>query len=112
VGSNPTQGMDVWCVCVCVCVSVVLPCDELITHPRSPTVFKMIIKLTVGTQREETETPIIQRYTRTVWVADKVIRQATKESLKKANRKTYCGIAKPLSLYGNTSSVMYIFLQN
>jgi hypothetical protein len=20
VGSNPTQGMDVWCVCVCVCV--------------------------------------------------------------------------------------------
>jgi hypothetical protein len=22
VGSNPTQGMDVWCVCVCVCVCV------------------------------------------------------------------------------------------
>jgi hypothetical protein len=20
VGSNPTQGMDVWCLCVCVCV--------------------------------------------------------------------------------------------
>jgi hypothetical protein len=22
LGSNPTQGMDVWCVCVCVCVCV------------------------------------------------------------------------------------------
>jgi hypothetical protein len=24
VGSNPTQGMDVWCVCVCVCVFLCL----------------------------------------------------------------------------------------
>jgi hypothetical protein len=43
VGSNPTQGMDVWCVCAFFCVCVVLclgkrPCDELITRPRSPTV--------------------------------------------------------------------------
>jgi hypothetical protein len=22
MGSNPTQGMDVWCLCVCVCVCV------------------------------------------------------------------------------------------
>jgi hypothetical protein len=37
VGSNPTQGMHVWCVCVCVCVcSVFVPCDRLITRPRSP----------------------------------------------------------------------------
>jgi hypothetical protein len=26
VGSNPTQGMDVWCVCVCVCVFLCLCC--------------------------------------------------------------------------------------
>jgi hypothetical protein len=41
VGSNPTQGMDIWCLCVCVRFSVFLykqrPCDELITSPRSPT---------------------------------------------------------------------------
>jgi hypothetical protein len=45
MGSNPTRGMDVWClfVCVCVCVHVFpvflyrqRPCDELINHPRSP----------------------------------------------------------------------------
>jgi hypothetical protein len=41
MGSNPTQGMDVWCLCVCVRFSVFLyrwrPCDELITRPRGPT---------------------------------------------------------------------------
>jgi hypothetical protein len=47
VGSNPTQGMDVWCVCVCVCVRVrafilrlcfpvfrYRPCDGSITRRR------------------------------------------------------------------------------
>jgi hypothetical protein len=47
VPSNPTQGIDVWCLCVCGCVCVRArfsvfvyrqrPCDELITGPRSPT---------------------------------------------------------------------------
>jgi hypothetical protein len=32
VGSNPTQGMDVWCLCT----GRERPCDELITRPRSP----------------------------------------------------------------------------
>jgi hypothetical protein len=42
VGSNPTQGMDVWCLCACACArfSVFVyrqrPFDELITRPRSP----------------------------------------------------------------------------
>jgi hypothetical protein len=47
VGSNPTQGMDVWYVYVfilCLCCSVFRerPCIRLITRPRSPTVCKMI----------------------------------------------------------------------
>jgi hypothetical protein len=42
VGSNPTQGMDVWCVyvfilCLCCPVFRTRPCDELITRQRSPT---------------------------------------------------------------------------
>jgi hypothetical protein len=38
VGSNPTQGMDIWCVCVCVYKCLFCVCaDELITRPRSPT---------------------------------------------------------------------------
>jgi hypothetical protein len=51
VGSNPTQGMNVWYVYVfilCLCCPVIRyrPCDELITHPRSPTVCaKMITAL-------------------------------------------------------------------
>jgi hypothetical protein len=36
VGSNPTQGMDVWCLCVCLFVYRQITCDELITRPRSP----------------------------------------------------------------------------
>jgi hypothetical protein len=43
VGSNPTQGMDVWCVyafilCLCCPVFMYRPCDGLITCSRSPTV--------------------------------------------------------------------------
>jgi hypothetical protein len=43
VGSNPTQGMDVWCVyvfilCLCCPVFRYWPCDGLITRPKSPTV--------------------------------------------------------------------------
>jgi hypothetical protein len=43
MGSNPTQGMDVWCVyafimCLCCPVFRQRPCDGLITRPRSPTV--------------------------------------------------------------------------
>jgi hypothetical protein len=34
VGSNPTRGMDVWCVYT----FVQRHCDDLITRPRSPTV--------------------------------------------------------------------------
>jgi hypothetical protein len=50
VGSNPTQGMDVWYVYVfilslCCPVFRQRPCNELITRPRSATVCKMIIKL-------------------------------------------------------------------
>jgi hypothetical protein len=50
MGSNPTQGMDVWCVyafilCLCCPVFRQRLCDELITRPRSPTVCKMIMKL-------------------------------------------------------------------
>jgi hypothetical protein len=26
VGSNPTQGMDVWCLCVCMCMCVRVFC--------------------------------------------------------------------------------------
>jgi hypothetical protein len=41
VGSNPTQGMGVWCLCVYVRFSVFVYrqrlCDELITRPRSHT---------------------------------------------------------------------------
>jgi hypothetical protein len=41
VGSNPTEGMDVWCVnvfilCVCCPVFRYRPYDELITRRRSP----------------------------------------------------------------------------
>jgi hypothetical protein len=49
VGSNSTQGTDVWYVYVfilCLCCPVFRrPCDGLITRPRSPIVCKMIIKL-------------------------------------------------------------------
>jgi hypothetical protein len=49
VGSNPTQGMNVWCVyafilCLCCPVFRQRPSDELITRPRGPTVCKMIKK--------------------------------------------------------------------
>jgi hypothetical protein len=45
VGSNPTQGMDVWCVyafilCLCFLVFRYKPCDDLTTRSRSPTVCK------------------------------------------------------------------------
>jgi hypothetical protein len=55
VVSNPTQGMDVWCVyvfilCLCGPVFRQRPCDKLITRPRSPTVCKMIIKLKIRGQ--------------------------------------------------------------
>jgi hypothetical protein len=45
VGSNPTQGTNVWyvyvfIVCLCCPVFRQRPCDELITRPRSPTVSK------------------------------------------------------------------------
>jgi hypothetical protein len=45
VGSNLTQGMDVWCVyvfilCLCCPVFRYRPCDEMITRQRSPTVCK------------------------------------------------------------------------
>jgi hypothetical protein len=45
MGSNPTQGMDVWCVyvfvlCLCYPVFRQRPCDELITRSRSPAVYK------------------------------------------------------------------------
>jgi hypothetical protein len=45
VGSNPIQGMDVWYVyvfilCLCCPVFRYMPCDELITCPRSRTVCK------------------------------------------------------------------------
>jgi hypothetical protein len=47
VGSNPTQGMDVWYVyvfilCLCFPVFKLRPCDKLITRPRSPTDCKII----------------------------------------------------------------------
>jgi hypothetical protein len=29
VDSNPTQGMDVWCVCVCVCMRLFYVCVVL-----------------------------------------------------------------------------------
>jgi hypothetical protein len=50
MGSNPTQGMDVWYVymfilCLCSPVFRYRLCDELITRPRRPTVCKMIMKL-------------------------------------------------------------------
>jgi hypothetical protein len=50
VGSNPTQGMDVWYVyvfilCLCCPVFRQRACDELITHSRSPTVCKMIKRI-------------------------------------------------------------------
>jgi hypothetical protein len=50
VGSNPTEGMNVWCVDVfilflCCPVFRQKPCDELITRPRSPTVCKIIMNL-------------------------------------------------------------------
>jgi hypothetical protein len=43
VGSNPTEGMNIWCVSaffLCLCFSVFRewPYDGLITRPRSPTV--------------------------------------------------------------------------
>jgi hypothetical protein len=49
-GSNPTQGMDVWCVyvfilCLYCPVFRQRSCDELITHPSNTTVCKMIMKL-------------------------------------------------------------------
>jgi hypothetical protein len=37
VGSNPNLGMDVCVHLFCSCCRY-RPCDELITHPRSPTV--------------------------------------------------------------------------
>jgi hypothetical protein len=45
VGSNPTQGMDVWFVyvfflCLCCPVFRQRPCDGLITRPRRPTICK------------------------------------------------------------------------
>jgi hypothetical protein len=50
VGSNPTQGMNVlyvhvFILCLCCPVFRQRPCDELITHPGSPTICKMIMKL-------------------------------------------------------------------
>jgi hypothetical protein len=48
VGSNPTQGMDVWYVfilCLGCPVFSQRPCDEPITRARSSTVCKMIMKL-------------------------------------------------------------------
>jgi hypothetical protein len=36
VGSNPTWGMDICVLSFCICA--ILPCDGLITRPRSPTV--------------------------------------------------------------------------
>jgi hypothetical protein len=50
LGSNSTQGMDVWCVCLCCPVFRYGPCDELITRPRSPAVCKMIMKLKIRGQ--------------------------------------------------------------
>jgi hypothetical protein len=45
VSSNPTQGVDVWCVhafilCLCCPVFRQRPCDELISRPRNLTVCK------------------------------------------------------------------------
>jgi hypothetical protein len=45
VGSNPKQGMNVWCVYVFILCLCCPSCDELITRPRSPTVCKRIMKL-------------------------------------------------------------------
>jgi hypothetical protein len=49
VGSNPTQGVDVWCVytfilCLCCPVFRYRPYDELITRPRSPTVCEKLVR--------------------------------------------------------------------
>jgi hypothetical protein len=45
VGSNPNQGMDVWCgyafiLCLCCPVFRYRPCDGLITRPMSPTIYE------------------------------------------------------------------------
>jgi hypothetical protein len=50
VGSNPTLSIDTLCVyafipCLCCPVFRWRPCHELITRPRSPTVFNMTKKL-------------------------------------------------------------------
>jgi hypothetical protein len=53
VDSNPTQGLDVlyvFILCLCCPVFRQRPCDELITHPRSPAVCKMIMKLKIRGQ--------------------------------------------------------------
>jgi hypothetical protein len=66
VGSNRTQGTDVWCVyafilCLCCPVYRQGPCDELITRPRSPTVCKWEISpmLQSGSKRKEKMHPFL-----------------------------------------------------
>jgi hypothetical protein len=47
MGSNPSQGMDVYLrlFCICVVMSTLRPCDGPIPHPKSPTDCLRINKL-------------------------------------------------------------------
>jgi hypothetical protein len=76
MGSNHTQGIDVWYVyvfilCLCCPVCRMRPCRELITRPRSLTVCKMIMKLKISDQgtRGGAVEPVGEKKNCMLWVS-------------------------------------------